>query len=63
MAGAGIYAQRGHGSGAIAALGYGLRYRFDELLEAGVDVTGISRPYDGKREREARVMFDLRIRF
>lgn len=63
MLGAGIYAQRGYGSGAIAAIGYGLRYRFNEMLDAGVSITGVSRPYDGVREREARVMFDLQLRF
>lgn len=63
MVGAGLYAQRGYGSGAIAAVGYGLRYRHDEMFDAGISITGVSRPYDGQREREARVMFDLQIRF
>lgn len=63
MLGAGLYAQRGYGSGAIMAVGYGLRYRFDEMLDAGVSITGVSRPYDGVREREARIMFDLQLRF
>ncbi|MDX3893305.1 poly-beta-1,6 N-acetyl-D-glucosamine export porin PgaA [Pusillimonas sp.] len=63
MLGAGIYAQRGYGSGAIATAGYGIRVRFDEKLEAGISIAGISRPYDGVREREARIMFDLQLRF
>lgn len=63
MLGGGVYAQRGYGSGAIAAVGYGLRMRHDEKLEAGISITGISRPYDGVREREARIMFDLQLRF
>lgn len=63
MLGAGVYAQRDYGTGVIAAVGYGLRYRHDEILEAGISVTGVSRPYDGRREREARIMFDLQIRF
>src|SRR5690606_3970756 len=63
MLGAGIYAQRGYGSGAIATAGYGIRVRFDEKLDAGISIAGVSRPYDGVREREARIMFDLQLRF
>ena len=63
MLGAGIYAQRGYGSGAIATAGYGVRVRMDENLEAGISIAGVSRPYDGVREREARIMFDLQLRF
>lgn len=62
-AGAGLYSQRHYGTGAILMLGYGLRYRFSETFNAGISITGISRPYDGQREREARIMFDLNIRF
>lgn len=61
--GGGLYSQRGYGSGAIAMLGYGLRLRLNERLDAGVSILGVSRPYDGVREREARVMFDLQFRF
>lgn len=63
MLGAGLYAQRGFSSGAIVAVGYGLRARLNETLEAGISLAGVSRPYDGVREREARVMFDLQLRF
>src|SRR5690606_22845458 len=63
MLGGGLYAQRGYGSGAIATVGYGIRMRLDEKLDAGVSIVGVSRPYDGAREREARVMFDLQLRF
>lgn len=61
--GAGLYSQRGYGSGAIAMAGYGIRLRLNERLDAGVSILGVSRPYDGVREREARVMFDLQFRF
>lgn len=63
MVGAGIYSQRHYGTGGIIALGYGLRYRANEAFNAGVSITGVSRPYDGQREREARIMFDLQLRF
>ena len=32
-------------------------------LDMGAMVTGISRPYDGQRERELRIVFDLAYRF
>lgn len=61
--GAGIYSQESHGTGAVGALGYGLRYRTNDVFEVGATVTGISRPYDGVRERELRIMFDMSVRF
>jgi biofilm PGA synthesis protein PgaA len=63
LVGAGVYAQRGFGAGGIAALGYGMRYQFSEAFQVGANIVGISRPYDGVREREARVMFEMTIRF
>ena len=63
LLGAGTYSQRGHGTGAIGALGYGLRYRYNDVFDIGATVTGISRPYDGVRERELRVMLDINFRF
>lgn len=60
---AGGYSQRGHGSGGVLALGYGQRYRSNDVLDMGVMLTGISRPYDGERERELRIVFDLNYRF
>jgi len=61
--GAGLYAQRGHGAGAIGLIGYGLRHRANDVLDVGITMTGTSRPYDGRREREFRVMLDLNLRF
>jgi biofilm PGA synthesis protein PgaA len=61
--GAGIYSQKGYGSGAVGALGYGSRYRTNKTLDIGLNVTGVSRPYDGQRERELRVMLDMNLRF
>jgi biofilm PGA synthesis protein PgaA len=63
LLGAGTYSQRGHGTGAIGALGYGLRYRYNDVFDIGATVTGVSRPYDGVRERELRVMLDINFRF
>ena len=61
--GGGIYSQENHGTGGVATLGYGLRYRTNDVFEVGATVTGISRPYDGVREREVRIMFDMSVRF
>jgi biofilm PGA synthesis protein PgaA len=61
--GAGAYTQQGYGTGGVIALGYGQRYRANDVLDMGAMVTGISRPYDGRRERELRITFDLAYRF
>jgi biofilm PGA synthesis protein PgaA len=61
--GAGAYSQQGYGTGGVIALGYGQRYRANDVLDMGAMVTGISRPYDGERERELRIVFDLAYRF
>jgi biofilm PGA synthesis protein PgaA len=63
LVGAGTYTQEDHGTGAIGALGYGLRYRYNDVFDIGATVTGVSRPYDGVREREVRVMLDMTFRF
>lgn len=61
--GAGVYHQQDYGSGAVGLIGYGIRYSVNENTEIGVSVTGISRPYDGQRERELRALLDISIRF
>lgn len=63
LAGTGAYMQRGYGTGAIVLLGYGQRLRANDVFEVGATVTGTSRPYDGQRERELRVVLDLIYRF
>jgi biofilm PGA synthesis protein PgaA len=61
--GAGAYTQQGYGTGGVIALGYGQRYRANDVLDMGAMITGTSRPYDGERERELRIVFDLTYRF
>src|SRR5690606_4010370 len=63
LLGAGMYAQRGYGSGAIGALGYGMRYYYNNQFDIGGTVVGTNRPYDGVREREVRIMFEMNFRF
>jgi biofilm PGA synthesis protein PgaA len=61
--GVGAYKQQDFGTGAIAAAGYGMRYRYNDVFDIGATVTGISRPYDGVRERELRFMLEMSFRF
>lgn len=61
--GAGTYSQRDHSTGAIALLGYGQRVTWNDVLEAGANLSWVSRPYDGDRERDLRLIFDLTYRF
>lgn len=61
--GVGLYSQRDHGTGGIVALSYGQRWQVNDALALGATATGISRPYDGDREREVRLVFDLSFRF
>jgi biofilm PGA synthesis protein PgaA len=63
LAGAGAYSQQHHGTGAIVTVGYGQRYRYNDVLDIGFMATGTSRPYDGQREREFNVMIDMTYRF
>jgi len=63
LAGAGAYAQRGFGTGAMMLIGYGQRFRTNDVFDVGATITGTSRPYDGRRERELRIVFDLTYRF
>ncbi|KAA0911105.1 poly-beta-1,6 N-acetyl-D-glucosamine export porin PgaA [Pusillimonas sp. ANT_WB101] len=62
-AGAGAYAQKGYGTAAVVSLGYGLRYRTNDVFDVGAVVNVTSRPYDGIRERDIQIMFDMNLRF
>jgi len=60
---AGAYHQRDYGSGGVFALSYGQRYRHHDVFEAGLAVNAIDRQYDGNREFETQLVFDLVSRF
>ncbi|MBV7486404.1 poly-beta-1,6 N-acetyl-D-glucosamine export porin PgaA [Bordetella sp. BOR01] len=62
-AGAGLYSQRGYGSGGLLMVSYGQRWQASDALSLGATATATSRPYDGEREREVRIVFDLSLRF
>ncbi|MGB7400573.1 poly-beta-1,6 N-acetyl-D-glucosamine export porin PgaA [Castellaniella sp.] len=63
LLGAGTYAQQHHGTGAIITVGYGQRYRYNDVLDVGFMVTGTSRPYDGQRERDYNFLVNMTYRF
>ncbi|WP_455428159.1 poly-beta-1,6 N-acetyl-D-glucosamine export porin PgaA [Dryocola sp. LX212] len=62
-AGLGSYWQKKQGSGAITQLGYGQRVQWNNVVDGGLMLTWDKRPYDGKRERNIALAFDLNVRF
>lgn len=62
-AGAGAYWQKGHSVGAINQFGYGQRVQWNNVVDGGLMLTWDKRPYDGKRERNISLAFDLNVRF
>ncbi|KML64660.1 poly-beta-1,6 N-acetyl-D-glucosamine export porin PgaA [Pectobacterium peruviense] len=61
--GVGRYWQKGESAGAITTLGYGQRVRWNDVLDMGVSTQWDKRPYDGKREQNLSLSFDLNYRF
>ena len=61
--GAGTYSQKDYSTGGVGLVGYGQRVRWNDVLEAGANLSLISRPYDGVRERDLRLLVDLTYRF
>lgn len=62
-AGIGGYWQKGQSGGGITQLAYGQRIQWHNVVDAGVTLTWDKRPYDGKRERNIALAFDLNVRF
>jgi len=60
---AGALHQQNYGLGGVLALAYGQRWRYQNVFEAGLTVNAIDRQYDGTRERETQLLFDLVSRF
>lgn len=60
---AGALHQKGFGTAAMTQIGYGIRYRTNDVFEAGANLSHLSRPYDGVREHEWRLVFDMTLRF
>ncbi|OOV99336.1 poly-beta-1,6 N-acetyl-D-glucosamine export porin PgaA [Pseudomonas sp. MF4836] len=63
QAGAGTYSQRDYSTGGVWLLGYGQRVTWNDVFEAGANLSVINRPYDGDRETDLRLLLDLTYRF
>lgn len=63
LVGAGTYTQQHYGTGGIFTVGYGQRYRYNDVLDIGFMVTATSRPYDGQRERDFNFIVNMTYRF
>ncbi|CAI0698666.1 Poly-beta-1,6-N-acetyl-D-glucosamine export protein precursor [Serratia entomophila] len=63
QAGAGSYWQQDYARKAITQLGYGQRIGWGGVLDAGAMLQWEKHPYDGKRERNISLTFDLNYRF
>ena len=61
--GAGTYSQKDYATGGVGLIGYGQRFRWNDVFEAGANLSLVSRPYDGERERDLRLLVDLTYRF
>lgn len=61
--GFGSYSQNGAGSSGIGQIAYGQRIQRHDRLDAGFSLSLGSRPYDGQREQELRLYFDMSYRF
>ena len=62
-AGVGAYWQKNYDTGLITQVGYGQRLQLNNTFDAGVMLTWDKRPYDGKREQNLGVAFDMNLRF
>lgn len=63
MAGAGGYWQKGYSTGSMLTAGYGQRYQNNSVLDAGAMLIWSKQPYDGKREHDLSLVFDVNYRF
>lgn len=61
--GVGQYWQQQYGADVIWTASYGQRILWNDVLDAGVQAVWQSRPYDGQRENEVQLSFDLNYRF
>lgn len=55
--------QQDHGAAALGLLSYGQRLRLDDRFDGGLMLSALSRAYDGEREHQYRLQFDLSYRF
>jgi biofilm PGA synthesis protein PgaA len=60
---AGAYTQQGYGTRPVMAVGYGIRWQENPGVDVNLSALGVSRPYDGVREKELRLMLEVNLRF
>lgn len=63
LLGTGLYWQQGNGSGMSNTVGYGQRYATNQVFDAGAMLIWGKQPYDGKREHDLSLVFDVNYRF
>ncbi len=61
--GVGGYWEKNYGNGLATAAAYGQRVQWNDVVDTGVAVTYDKRPYDGVREHNLSLAFDLNYRF
>lgn len=61
--GLGYYDQRDFSGGGMGLIGYGQRLRMNDVFDSGFMLSALSRPYDGDREQEYRLVLDVNFRF
>ncbi|MDY0251042.1 MAG: poly-beta-1,6 N-acetyl-D-glucosamine export porin PgaA [Pseudomonas sp.] len=63
LLGAGYYWQQDFGGGLSTTAGYGQRYATNQVFDAGAMLIWSKQPYDGKREHDLSLVFDVNYRF
>lgn len=61
--GEGVYVERGYPTKAITSFSYGQNFQFNDALAFGASVIWDKRPYDGERQRNLAVSFNINYRF
>ena len=63
LLGAGYYWQQDFGGGMTTTAGYGQRYATNQVFDAGAMLIWGKQPYDGQREHDLSLVFDVNYRF
>ncbi|MFM2478102.1 poly-beta-1,6 N-acetyl-D-glucosamine export porin PgaA [Celerinatantimonas sp. MCCC 1A17872] len=63
LVGSGYYWEKNYSGGAIAQLGYGQHFQWNQQLDSTLMVTWGRQPYDGSSENDLALSFDLDARF
>lgn len=61
--GVGGYWEKNYGNGLVTTASYGQRVQWNDVVDTGLAVTYDKRPYDGVREHDLSLAFDLNYRF